>query len=109
MRVPQAILTEIQAALRDHLGHDPGQLNAAPVGGGCISPAVRVQGAVGDVCFLKWAEQPEMPGIFEFEARAFEAIRKAQAVRVQEVIALGGGGGGWRAGADRSRELLRTS
>lgn len=103
MRIPQPILTEIETALSERLGREAGRLTATPVGGGCISPAARVQSAAGDVVFLKWSEPGgsewggsgpgtgPVPGIFEAEARALEALRVADAVRVPAVIALGGG------------------
>lgn len=47
MRIPQPILSEIQAALSRHFGHDAEVLSATPLGGSCISPAARVQTAAG--------------------------------------------------------------
>lgn len=86
MHIPQPISKAVEAALRQHLGRDPAPLTAIPVGGGCISPAARVECATGDVVFLKWSGPGTLPGLFEAEARALEALRAADAVRVPVVI-----------------------
>ena len=100
MRIPQPIFAEITTALHRHFGRAPGPLTATPVGGGCISPAARVECATGDVVFLKWSTEGEdgrggagsgtLTGLFEAEVQALEALRAADAVRVPTVIARGG-------------------
>lgn len=87
-RVPLGVRSKVQAALGEYFGRTAGELTTSRVGGGCISPAARVQTEAGDVAFLKWAEPDTPPGLFTAEARSLEALREADAVRVPEVIAV---------------------
>jgi len=65
-------------------------VGAAPVGGGCIGRAARVETAAGDVVFLKWCEPGAAPaGLFAAEAQGLEALAAAGAVRVPAVLAVG--------------------
>jgi fructosamine-3-kinase len=104
-RLPVEVRAGVEEALARHFGRQTTGLSASPVGGGCISPAARVETAAGDVAFLKWGERkpeapegyavtiPGTPGLFTAEAQSLRVLREAGAVRVPEVIAV------WDAGA----------
>lgn len=65
--------------------------SARPVGGGCISPAARVELEGGETYFLKWSRSDGEPrGLLEAEAKSLEAMRSVGVVRVPSVIATGG-------------------
>jgi protein-ribulosamine 3-kinase len=56
------------------------------VGGGCISPAARIQ-AAGDAYFLKWSDGTPPRYFFREEARSLRALDAAHEVRVPRVVA----------------------
>lgn len=61
--------------------------SARPVGGGCVSPALRLE-LDGRTAFLKYDEEA-IPGLFTAEARALRELRAAaDGLRVPEVLAL---------------------
>ncbi|CAN5668081.1 hypothetical protein BH23GEM3_BH23GEM3_09600 [soil metagenome] len=61
----------------------------APLGGGCINPAVRVQ-FPSRVAFLKYNEHPP-PAFFSIEAPGLEALRAvASSLRMPEVLGVCG-------------------
>lgn len=106
LRLPAEVLSGVEKALARHFGREAKGLIASPLGGGCISPAARVETAAGDVAFVKWSEvrpgapteQPSMmhgaPGLFAAEAESLRVLREAGAVRVPEVIAVHDTGAG---------------
>jgi fructosamine-3-kinase len=60
------------------------------VGGGCVSPAARVETDGGTHCFVKWGEPGRIPAdLFVEEARSLSALNDAGAVRVPRVKAVG--------------------
>lgn len=66
---------------------------ARQVGGGCISPAARVESAAGDVAFLKWGTPA---ALFREEARSLAALEATGTLRVPAVLGVGEGDGpGW--------------
>ncbi|HEV2132504.1 MAG TPA: fructosamine kinase family protein [Longimicrobiaceae bacterium] len=61
--------------------------SARPVGGGCVSPALRLE-LGGSAAFLKYNEEA-IPGLFAAEARGLSELRaSADGLRVPEVLAL---------------------
>lgn len=60
-------------------------LEASPVTGGSINEAVRIKTQLGDF-FLKWNTPGRFPGMFAKEARGLEALQKANALPVPEVL-----------------------
>src|SRR5690606_23431960 len=80
-----------ERALAQHTGREVRVSGVRTVGGGCISPAARVETDAGDLFFLKWGSASGTPaGLFEAEARALAALAAAHAVRVPEVVAAAG-------------------
>ncbi len=94
-RVPAGVERAVATAWGARLGRDPRIAAAAPLGGGCISPAVRLESGAGDVAFLKWGVGDTPAGLFTAEARGLAALRAAGAVRVPEVFGVGDEGTGW--------------
>ena len=91
MNLPAGVRAAVERALAQRTGRDVRVTAARAVGGGCISPAARVETAAGDVFFLKWGSASGAPaGLFDAEARALVELAAAKAVRVPEVIAVGG-------------------
>ncbi len=94
--VPGPVAAAVLAAWGARVGHELHSATSTPVGGGCISPSVRLQSDRGDLAFLKWGVPGDTPaGFFAAEARGLAALRAAGAVRVPEVIAVGEDGAGW--------------
>ena len=62
----------------------------APVTGGCINQASRIELDDGRRFFLKSNPRP-LPRLFESEAEGLQALRQAGFLRVPEVVAWGGG------------------
>ncbi len=94
-RVPAAVERAVAAAWAARLGRDVRIAAATAVGGGCISPAVRLESGAGDVAFLKWGVADTPAGLFTAEARGLAALRAAGAVRVPEVLGVGDDDAGW--------------
>ncbi|MEX2609556.1 MAG: fructosamine kinase family protein [Gemmatimonadota bacterium] len=84
MSVPAAVVAEVAPLLGGTV------LDARPVGGGCISPAARVQGQDGRVGFLKWASGDTPAGLFAAEGHGLNALRQAGAVPVPTVLGVDG-------------------
>lgn len=63
-------------------------VSAVRVGGGCISPAARVETTAGPR-FLKWAGDRQADGLFQSEADGLRALAAAGPVRVPRVEAIG--------------------
>lgn len=83
MNLPDWLGPQLEALLGDAM------VQAAPVGGGCVSPAARLQTATGRVYFVKWATQRERGQMFGEEARSLRRIRESKAIRVPAVIGVG--------------------
>ncbi len=81
--LPAAVADEL-AGLLDTA---PAALHAQPVGGGCISPAARVE-AGGRTVFVKWAGADSPADLFFAEATALARLAAARAVRVPDVLAV---------------------
>ncbi len=80
--LPDALKSEIAARLGVQV------VGTAPVGGGDISQAMRVDLADGQRVLVKWQSTP-LPGLFSAEQRGLDLLRSARAVRVPEVLAHG--------------------
>lgn len=85
--IPGAILAAVERALTERSGTDIHVSKAAGVGGGCISPAARLELDNGRVLFLKWRRGDEPAGFFAAEAHSLAALARAGAVRVPRVEA----------------------
>ncbi|HEX7091234.1 MAG TPA: fructosamine kinase family protein [Longimicrobiales bacterium] len=95
MNLPDGVRAGVERALAQRAGRETRIVAARGVGGGCISPAARVETDGGDVFFLKWAEGSRGPaGLFEAEGRSLAALAATGVVRVPEVIAVANEGGG---------------
>jgi fructosamine-3-kinase len=77
----------VEAALGERLGRAARVTGDARVGGGCISPAARLELADGDVAFLKWGTTGTPPGLFTAEA--------AKVLPLPEVLAVAEDAPGW--------------
>jgi len=93
--VPAVVERAVLTAWGARLGREPRTVSAAPVGGGCISPSVRLESGSGDVAFLKWGNPDTPAGLFTAEARSLAALHAPGAVRVPEVLAVSDQGAGW--------------
>lgn len=85
MNLPAAIEGEVEEALTATGGGSV--TRSAPVGGGCISPAARIDTAEGAQYFLKWADRSAPQDFFRSQARGLEAMADTNTVRVPRVIA----------------------
>ena len=88
MTLPTGVRVAVEAALAEHLGG--GRIRSdETLGGGCISPAVRLETTSGERAFLKWSPAGEAPpGLFAAEARSLRALAETGAVRVPQVLAV---------------------
>jgi protein-ribulosamine 3-kinase len=70
----------------------------SPLGGGCVSPAARIDGSNGRSAFVKWMERAP-PGLFLEEAEGLRhlALSAGDALRIPEVLGVGEeeGDAGW--------------
>jgi fructosamine-3-kinase len=62
---------------------------ATPVGGGCISPAARIETDGGARFFVKWSEHGAPSDFFTSQADGLRALGRVDAVRVPRVEAAG--------------------
>lgn len=84
--IPEGVRGRVEDALGARL------TGVRRVGGGCISPAARVETEAGDRLFVKWAEAGEAPaGFFEAEAESLAELNATRTVRVPAVVAVGEG------------------
>ncbi|MGD8277282.1 MAG: fructosamine kinase family protein [Gemmatimonadota bacterium] len=88
MTLPPDLRTEIEAALAAG-GVARRIRNDAPVGGGCISPAARIEAEGGARFFVKWSERGAPADFFTSQADGLRALDRAAAVRVPGVEAVG--------------------
>ncbi|HEX7120276.1 MAG TPA: fructosamine kinase family protein [Longimicrobiales bacterium] len=85
--LPTDLAAAIQEALDARAGKHSPLSHVAPIGGGCIHNAMRVQTEAGDVAFVKWSRRLEStPGVFRAEAAGLQALAAAGALRVPAVI-----------------------
>jgi len=91
MTVPVSLLQDVQETLQARTGAPQTIVSAAPVAGGCINPAAKLEAQDGGHYFLKWnlASSPEM---FGAESDGLEHLADAGPLRVPEVFGLGGSG-----------------
>lgn len=91
MTVPSSILQRVESTLEAHSGTTVRIRRTAPVGGGCINPAARLEGEDGQSFFLKWnsAAPPEM---FGAEVDGLKALAAPGALQVPRVLGQGGSG-----------------
>ncbi|MEE8585390.1 MAG: fructosamine kinase family protein [Acidobacteriota bacterium] len=82
-----SVLPEV---IRNATGKAAAVRSMAPVGGGCINQASRIELEDGRRFFLKSNPRP-LPRLFESEAEGLLALRQADCLRVPEVVATGGG------------------
>jgi protein-ribulosamine 3-kinase len=83
VRPDGAVAQQVAGAL------DTGILRRQPLGGGCVSPAYRVDLEDGRIVFVKTAPPGAPPDLLAQEALGLSRLRQAGAVRVPEVIAAG--------------------
>jgi len=83
---------DIQSSIRDAVHNGFEIADAAPVGGGCINKAYRLQGKDGTRYFVKLNDARQLP-MFEAEAQGLQAIAQTGAIRVPQPIAHGTSGG----------------
>lgn len=95
MQIPPPVRASVEALLGERTGQPVHLTRMASVGGGCVSPAARVETDAGDVAFLKWYERnapsqavPSAASLFAAEAAALQALADTGAVRVPRVLAV---------------------
>src|SRR5690606_11071391 len=86
--IPDGVRRGVAAALEEGFGAAAGRFQVSRVGGGCISPAARVETAAGDVAFLKWGARGRPAGRCAGEAEGLRALAATGEVRVPEVLAV---------------------
>ncbi|MGH7507697.1 MAG: fructosamine kinase family protein, partial [Longimicrobiales bacterium] len=87
--LPRAVIGEVEEALA-RLGNAGPIRSARPLGGGCISPCVRIEEATGTPFFVKWAQPGSTAAdFFAQEARSLDALRAAGSIRVPRVHGVG--------------------
>jgi fructosamine-3-kinase len=84
--LPSIVRDEIESALavEDGVRRVAG---VRAVGGGCVSPAARLELTDGTPCFVKWADGAVPDRFFEAEAESLRALAQTERVRVPRVIA----------------------
>ncbi|MBE7559576.1 fructosamine kinase family protein [bacterium] len=82
----------LEAAIERATGRPARIACSAPVGGGCINDARRVELSDGRVYFVKSNSDP-LPGMFEREAEGLAALAAVGAIRVPVPVCTGGGDG----------------
>jgi protein-ribulosamine 3-kinase len=91
MRISPPLIAAVEATLEERTGRPDRILSASPVGGGCISPAARLNTEKSEPLFLKWNDDAP-PEMFGAEADGLRALAQPGALRVPEVIGFGGEG-----------------
>ncbi len=82
------MLAALEHALGEHGGGPARVVRSYPVGGGCISPAARIELDDGTRVFLKWSVAGDASPGFESEAVSLAALHEARALRVPVVRAI---------------------
>lgn len=83
MNLPDWLVPQVEGVLGDTI------LHAATVGGGCVSPAARLQTKTGRTYFAKWAADEERGRMFAEEVHSLGRIGETRAIRVPAVIGMG--------------------
>lgn len=86
--LPNELLEEIKATLREKTGFDHTIKQVAPVGGGCINHA-HVVSTDKDRFFVKYNHARRYPDMFEAEAQGLGVLKKADKLPVPGVIGTG--------------------
>jgi len=86
--LPAELRAEIDAAL-SRGGSAARVTRATSIGGGCISPAARIETDRGERYFAKWSERGAPADFFTSQADGLRALERAGAVRVPRVEAAG--------------------
>mgnify|MGYP001187627025 CR=1 FL=1 len=87
--LPRDLIEGVEAALEARVGRPTRVVNTAPVGGGCIHNATRLELEEGDVAFVKWGARKNVEaGGFRAEAAGLDALAAAAALRVPEVFGV---------------------
>ncbi len=81
--LPERIRIQVEDALNARIDE------VSRVGGGCISPAGRVETSRGDRFFLKWSDGSAPEGLFIAEAESLYWLESTGTVRVPAVIHTG--------------------
>jgi protein-ribulosamine 3-kinase len=91
---PVAFTDAIAAAISEALGTTFKATALAPVGGGCIHSAMRIDGVAAGASrtFFAKADDPGHAAMFAAEADGLQALRAAGAVAVPATVASGGDG-----------------
>lgn len=69
-------------------------LGYQPVGGGDINHAARLQGADGQVLFLKYNPHPQAASMLRTEAQGLQLLQEAQCIKIPDVLDQGQTEGG---------------
>jgi protein-ribulosamine 3-kinase len=94
VNLPAAVRAAVESAIAERTGLREAVSATSPVGGGCISPTLRLTTDSGSAFFLKLGA-PDLPaGMLDAEARGLEALAATRTVRVPDVVGHGDGGGG---------------
>jgi fructosamine-3-kinase len=91
MKLSDCIKEEVARVLREATGAAHQVLNAAPLGGGSINEAGKVQTDRG-VFFIKINRSKAFPGMFGAEARGLALLRETGEVYVPSVLGIGEAG-----------------
>jgi protein-ribulosamine 3-kinase len=90
--LPGAVQAGVEKAIAEWTGHPATVLRAGAVAGGCISPTARIETDRGHSFFLKQGAPGLPAGLLEAEAIGLRALAVDDAVRVPEVVGVGGEG-----------------
>jgi fructosamine-3-kinase len=86
-RPPAAVTAAIEEAVAP--GGARRIVNARAIGGGCISPAARLEMDDGTTLFAKWGDGSTPEYFFRAEAHSLDVMRRTGAVRVPAVLGVG--------------------
>jgi protein-ribulosamine 3-kinase len=90
--LPGPVQAGVERALEEWTGHPATVRRAGGVAGGCISPTARIETDSGDSFFVKYGAPGLPAGLLEAEATGLRALASADAVRVPQVVGVGGEG-----------------
>lgn len=113
MKLPDAVERGVASLLEARCGRPVRLTRVSPVGGGCISPAAKVECDVGPAVFVKWGEPGSAAGaMFVEEARSLRALAGAGVVRVPGVVGVwaeeGSGAGEGSSAGGSERDVARS-
>jgi protein-ribulosamine 3-kinase len=90
--LPGPVQAGVERAMAEWTGRPTTIRRAAAVAGGCISPTARIETDSGDTFFLKYGASGLPAGLLDAEAAGLRALARADAVRVPQVVGVGGEG-----------------